>query len=65
VLLQTKGRKLAPYINKQELSTVFKNSKKGYKGFLVALMNASFSMGDINIAAKDYNVPFCHECIFF
>ena len=37
-------KKLAPCINEQELSTAFKNSRKGIKGS-VALTNASFSLG--------------------
>ena len=49
VLVHCKGgpfpdKKLAPYINEQELSTAFKNSRKGIKDS-VALTNASFSLG--------------------
>jgi len=57
---RTKERKLAPCINEQELSTAFKNSRKGKKDS-VALMNASFSMAYINIAAQDFNVPVCQK----
>ena len=54
-------KKLAPCINEQELSTAFKNSRKGIKDLVALYRMHLLVWAYINIAAQGFNVPFCQK----